>query len=206
MHARKSSDTAILIARSILLSSREPTLSKLVATGEEEALRCIAAAHVEGGWFAFAEKRPRVRKLLLVAERFLLGGIFAHYLARKRWIERELREAIAEGIRQVIVVGAGYDALAWRLHREFPRVSFVEIDHPATQVRKLAAMGMPANLHLLPADLSRDLPSHVLSRSGSFVPGEASVVIAEGLTMYSGNRGLRNCSVHLPRLQVKEAR
>jgi methyltransferase (TIGR00027 family) len=137
-----------------------------------------------GGWFAYAEQRPWAKHALMFAERFLLGGIFAHYLARKRWIEGEVRRAMETGVRQIVILGAGYDSLAVRLHREFPHVSFFEIDHPATQRSKRESLAPAENLHFLPAELSSELPHEVAASCAGFSCGEPSVVIAEGLTMY----------------------
>lgn len=184
MRAQSPSDTATLIARSILLSARDPDLSLLLAPGEEEAIRQMLGDRANGGWFAYAERHPWAKHALMFAERFLLGGIFAHYLARKRWIEGEVRRAVEAGVRQVVVLGAGYDSLAVRLHREFPQVSFFEIDHPATQRSKRESLAPAENLHFLPAELCSELPHEVAASCASFSCGEPSVVIAEGLTMY----------------------
>ncbi len=180
------SDTALLIARSILLSSRDPDLRGLVAPGEEEAVRRVLDRRACTGWFGFAMRRGWSRRLLVLLERRALGGIFAHYLARKRWIETELRRGLADGIRQAIILGAGCDALAWRLHGEFPEAVFFEIDHPATQALKRGLQGRGANLHFLPADLSRHSPLETLAAHPSFRADEPAFVIAEGLTMYFG--------------------
>ena len=184
MRSKSPSQTATLIARSILLSARDPALSPLLAPGEEEATRLILGHRADGGWFAFAERHAWARRGLMLAERFLLGGIFAHYLARKRWIEGEVRRAIESGVRQIVILGAGYDSLAIRLHREFPEVGFFEIDHPATQRSKRDSMAPAANLHFLSAELSSELPHEVASSSACFSCGDPSIVIAEGLTMY----------------------
>jgi methyltransferase (TIGR00027 family) len=178
------SDTATIIARSILLAATDPRLGRLVAPGEEEASRRMLGARATGGWFGAVIRRDWCRRGLLAGERHLLGGIIAHYLARKRWIEREVRAALAAGIRQVVVAGAGYDTLAWRLHDEFPDLRWFEIDHPATQAPKREALGRRPNLHWLPADLSRELPAERLASCPDFLTELPAFVIAEGLTMY----------------------
>jgi O-methyltransferase involved in polyketide biosynthesis len=171
MRARSPSDTAILIARSILLSAHDPHLSALLAPGEEHSTRRMLGERADGGWFGFAERHPRTRRLLMLAERILLGGIFAHYLARKRWIAGEVRRAMETGVRQIVIL-------------EFPQVSFFEIDHPATQRSKRESLAPAENLHFLPAELCSELPHEVAASCASFSCGEPSVVIAEGLTMY----------------------
>ena len=56
--------------------------------------------------------------------------------ARTRFFDAFVDDALDEGIRQVVVVGAGYDSRAWRLAR--PGVTFFEVDQPATQDDKRA--------------------------------------------------------------------
>lgn len=174
----------MLIARSLLLSARDEALSQLLAPGEADEQRRMLGRAATAGWFGHALRWRWARRSLMAAERFLLGGIFAHYLARKRWIEREVRRAMLDGIRQVVVVGAGFDALAWRLREERADVRLFEIDHPATQAAKRAALGSADGLHFLPADLTSELPAVVLSRHPKFRADEPTAVIAEGLTMY----------------------
>ncbi len=58
--------------------------------------------------------------------------------------------------RQVLVLGAGYDTMGWRLAPEFAGVDFFEIDHPATarlKAKGIGAMGPRDNLHLIAEDL-----------------------------------------------------
>lgn len=64
--------------------------------------------------------------------------------ARTKFYDQLVIDCLDAGIRQVVIVGAGYDARAWRLARD--DVRFVEVDHPATQERKkaLAPPGGPS--------------------------------------------------------------
>ena len=136
------SDTALLIARSILLSANLAGHAPLLAHGEPEAVRHFLGERANRGWFAAAARHHWTRRWLIAIEGSLLGGIFAHYLARKRWIECEARRAIENrGIRQLVVLGAGYDSLGWRLCRDHPELRCFELDHPATQRLKHAASG-----------------------------------------------------------------
>lgn len=113
-------------------------------------------------------------------------GITAHYWHRKRWIEECCRAALSDGTQRVVVAGAGFDTLALRLAPQFPDVEFVEIDHPATQREKRAALARfrsnlvaGGNLSFLPVDLSIEpLPVR------SFDDGKRTLLIMEGLLMY----------------------
>lgn len=59
---------------------------------------------------------------------------FAYLAARTRFYDGVVDQALDAGVRQVVVIAAGYDSRAWRLAR--PGVRFFEVDHPATQTDK----------------------------------------------------------------------
>src|SRR4029078_7880814 len=52
-------------------------------------------------------------------------------------IDDAVRDAIASGAKQLVIVGAGYDGRAWRMP-ELTGVKVFEVDHPATQREKRA--------------------------------------------------------------------
>ena len=56
--------------------------------------------------------------------------------ARSRIAEDALRVAVEKGVRQLVVLGAGLDTLAYRTDLA-GRLRIFEIDHPATQAWKL---------------------------------------------------------------------
>lgn len=178
MRDDKPSDTATLVARGIVLAAKDDRLRKLVAEGEAEALRRIPG---EGrGWFRLAMRHAWARRLFFLIMDVMVPGIVAHYMARKRWIEGSVREALAGGAARVVVVGAGFDTMAWRLHGEFPEVEFLELDHPATQRVKQRALGEARNFSYGQVDLA----VRSLADSPGLVEGVSTVFVAEGLTMY----------------------
>jgi O-methyltransferase involved in polyketide biosynthesis len=67
-------------------------------------------------------------------------GILLHYALRKRCIAQLAREALHSGATQVVIIGAGFDALSLELQREFPDAHFWEIDHPQHSVTKPALL------------------------------------------------------------------
>lgn len=187
MMNHKASSTARLIARCILLAERDSSLRKLVAEGEAEVSRRILCATDRTGLFRLALTRfPRT--LLLGMERALLPGIIAHYLARKRKIELAVRQALESGLGQVVVIAAGYDSLCLRLRARHPAVTFIEIDHPATQLPKAKSFPETGNFRYIPADLRSNN-----SLSKTFPETARAVFVIEGLTMYleeESNRAL----------------
>lgn len=172
------SNTALLVARSIVLAAEDERLRRLVAPGEVEILRRILG---EGaGWFGWARRHAWARRIFFKAMDQMVPGIVPHYLARKRRIEIAVREALAGGATRVVVLGAGFDTLAWRLHDEYPEVELVELDHPATQGVKRRALGEAANFSCGQVDLAVESSGDRLNPAG----GISTVFVAEGLTMY----------------------
>lgn len=172
------SSTARLIARGILVAERDPELRRLVAPGEGEILGRILD-EAPGSRISRLALRAFPRKLLRCCESLFLPGIVAHWLVRKRKIERVVRGAITAGAEEVVVIAAGFDSLCLRLRAEFPGVRFTEIDHPATQAPKRAAFPETANFQYLACDLAKGPLPGLPER-------EHRVVVVEGLTMYLG--------------------
>lgn len=183
MKSSRPSDTARLIAQCTLLASRDDKLKALVPDGSPELLAQILDADERRDWMRPFLKFGITRKLLWFIERNLLSGIVTHYLVRKRQIESLVEQSIREGSRRVLILGAGYDTLAFRLSRAHPEVEFFELDHPATQVVKKRGLESVANLSLLPIDLISEVPSKALAK-GQESEACPSTVVMEGLTMY----------------------
>ena len=96
--------------------------------------------------------------------------------------------ALHEGFAQVVILGAGYDTLAWRLQGEFHKAVFFEADHPATQRAKREALErrpLPvANLRFLPMDFTRDRLEDGLSTLPGYDAKAKTLFVAEGVLMY----------------------
>lgn len=137
-------------------------------------------------------QRPWYQLFGTAAERLTVPGLTLHLALRKRWTGDEVEAAISDGVRQVLVVGAGLDSLCYRLAPRHPDVQFVEIDHPASQgikrqaLARLGETGQPlaSNHRLVAADFSRTDLETVVSGLDGWRPEEPAVLIAEGLLMY----------------------
>lgn len=84
----------------------------------------------------------------------------AHVLVRSAFAEERLRTAVARGVRQCVVLGAGFDTFAYRQPAWMQDVRLFEIDAPATQAEKrarLAAAGIaePPNVVYAAIDFER---------------------------------------------------
>jgi methyltransferase (TIGR00027 family) len=93
----------------------------------------------------------------------------AFLVARSRYAEDTLARAIAQGVTQYVLLGAGLDTFAHR--SPYPYLRVFEVDHPATQQWKrelLEAGGLPipANVTYVPVDFEHEsLPGPLYSAS-----------------------------------------
>jgi len=191
----RASSTAGVVASSLLFIHEEPGLSHLVPDEAAETIlplirtrSPLRAAILAGGL-----RRPWFRFIVRTVERLAIPGLMLHHVVRKRFIEDETRGALMKGASQVVVLGAGLDTLALRLHREFPRTMFVELDHPATQDAKRRIFGgltLPPgeNLKLLSADFTRQSADEILAACPGFDPNARTVLVMEGVLMYLSPR------------------
>lgn len=152
-------------------------------------------------------------------ERFLLAGVAKHnpelaasgadrttligialrglvvVLARARFTEERLEEAMRDGVDQYVVIGAGLDTFALRRTDLRDRLRVIEIDHPATQAFKRgrmrdAGLEPPSNLHFAPADLERESLAGVLSRT-PYDRSRPAFFSWLGVTMYLTDAAIR---------------
>jgi methyltransferase (TIGR00027 family) len=183
------SATARLIALSTVFLHRHPPWCHLVPVlAAEASLWFLEAGSRPPHRTLQMMHRPWFRFIVLAAERLAVPGILLHYTLRKRYLEEATRQSLANGCRQVVLLGAGYDTLGLRLHGEFPQAQFVEVDHPATQMAKVQAVGREAranaNLRFVAADLARDPWQERLLALPEYSPEADTVFVAEGLLMY----------------------
>jgi methyltransferase (TIGR00027 family) len=113
------------------------------------------------------------------------GSLRPHMLARTRFFDDQVLAALAAGVPQVVVCGAGYDDRALRFRAT--GVRFFELDQPATQAdkaRRLRRIGAePGNPTLVPADFGRDDAAALLDGHGHD-PRRPTLFICEGLLVY----------------------
>jgi methyltransferase (TIGR00027 family) len=107
--------------------------------------------------------------------------------ARVRWFDSQVVSALHDGIKQVTVIGAGYDSRPWRIRSN--GVRFFELDHPATQQDKVRRAPQPSPTYigsdLRTEDAAKALLDHGLDAS------QPALFILEGVTMYLGEDVVR---------------
>lgn len=187
MRDAKPSSTAFKVAINLLVLGAKPGTEHVLPPGLIEATARLLVAC--GLLKERTVGRLRSPWMVRIYEAFdwMMPGQFVAFAHRKAFCERQVREGMANGVSQILVLGAGYDTLAWRLSAQFPKSRFFEIDHPATasvKARGVDQLGARANHHLLPKDLSAERLVDVLEGCEEWDPRAPSIFIAEGLVEY----------------------
>ncbi|MGW5516843.1 class I SAM-dependent methyltransferase [Nocardia africana] len=108
-------------------------------------------------------------------------GIWNSIACRKRYLDDAVAQAIADGITQIVVLGAGFDTRAARFTAA-SEVTAVEVDLPRTVARKRRRLG-DSRVVLAPIDFERDDLATVLTAHG-YDPARPAIVVWEGVTQY----------------------
>jgi methyltransferase (TIGR00027 family) len=104
-------------------------------------------------------KVPLLRALAPRLAEGLMPGSYWYELARVRHMDGLLREEIAAGARQLVILGAGLDSRAHRLAHRLTGVTTFEVDHPVAaafkreRVRRVFG-ALPARVRYVDADLN----------------------------------------------------
>lgn len=117
----------------------------------------------------------------------MLADTRVRAVARSRYTEDRLAEAVGRGVDQYVILGAGLDTFAYR-SKLAASVRVFEVDHPSTQQWKrdrLAATGItvPAAVTYVSVDFTTDSLAECLEAAG-FDARRASFVSWLGVTFY----------------------
>jgi methyltransferase (TIGR00027 family) len=107
---------------------------------------------------------------------------------RSRYAEDALKQATNRGIRQYVLIGAGFDSFALRRPAFSETLEIFEIDHPATQTFKIqrirdCGIALPPSVHFVSADLANEDLAAALARC-SFRKDEPAFFSWLGVTVY----------------------
>jgi len=116
------------------------------------------------------------------------------FVMRSRYTEDCLLESFGNGVRQYVLLGAGFDTFAWRQPPWAASLQVFEVDHPATQrwkFERFAALGIsvPANVSIVPVDFEKISLADGLSTAGLNLTAPA-FFSALGVTQYLSEEAL----------------
>ena len=108
-------------------------------------------------------------------------------------IDAAVRDAVASGAKQLVILGAGYDGRAWRMP-ELAGVKVFEVDQPGTQTQKRARVKdlrpTAAAVEFVALNFERDSLNAALERAGHD-PASPTCWIWEGVVMYLTREAMR---------------
>lgn len=115
-------------------------------------------------------------------------GMYEYVIARTKYIDAEFQKALREGVKQVLIFGAGFDTRAIRLAGAPCEAKIFELDSPVTQQAKIEryrekGISVSGSVIFVPIDFDRQSIGERLTESG-FQKGKKCLFIMEGLTMY----------------------
>lgn len=182
MRAHRASATAVFVAACRGLAPLLPSRARLVTDP--------FGARVLGAGVASAvdvlSRAPAPVRALAWGPLLPLLPWTLYMQVRTRALDDALRAFIARGGRQVVILGAGFDARATRLRDALAGAAVYEVDHPSTQSEKRARFGGDHPARFLAWDFERDpltaLPARLASLGHD--PSRPTFTLWEGVTMY----------------------
>jgi methyltransferase (TIGR00027 family) len=112
----------------------------------------------------------------------LSPGARTSVIARTAYIDDAVRSAVASGVDQVVILGAGFDCRAHRMP-ELRGAAVFEVDQADTQAQKRAQLADAGGVRYVAVDFLRDDVGAALEAAG-WQPRRRSVFIWEGVTSY----------------------
>src|ERR1700742_4033462 len=149
--------------------------------------RAFLDAAGEGMWSLTSDPKLSAALTDLVPDLAVHTQAMVDFMAvRTKWFDELFLDAVASGIRQVVILASGLDSRSWRL--PWPDGTTVyELDQPRVLDFKVSTVtehgAEPAcNRIAVPVDLRHDWPAAL--RQAGFDPSAPSVWSAEGLMPY----------------------
>jgi methyltransferase (TIGR00027 family) len=149
--------------------------------------------------FASAFLPPRLHFIVYLSRIHWMGDLIRAYIdrqwpgartsaiARTKFIDDAVEAALRSGVVQVVILGAGFDARAYRIP-SMDRAVVFEVDHPSTSARKQQVLesvlgSLPRHVRFVPIDFTAEVLSDVMSAAG-YDPSRRTLFILEGVTNY----------------------
>lgn len=123
-------------------------------------------------------------------------GSYCYFLARTQFIDHHFTHAITNNIKQVVILGAGFDTRANRLLNKNDKAIVYEIDLPSTQNDKhekmrSANIRFNPNVVYIPHDLNGSSLKDILIKNG-FSLDQPSLFIFEGISYYLQEKSIND--------------
>jgi methyltransferase (TIGR00027 family) len=162
----------------------DPWGDRLVPASVREMIRTAALSRMDPA----ARDKAMAAPDSIVDASLRRSPAYANVITRTRYAEDALQAAVGGGVRQYVLVGAGFDSFILRRPAYAADLEVFEIDHPATQglkIQRIRELGiaLPESVHFVASDLSIESVAAALSRS-SFRRDLGSFFSWLGVSMY----------------------
>jgi methyltransferase (TIGR00027 family) len=152
------------------------------------------AKQLVGGPIGFLMQFASMRNFTMKQTDAVAKGIYGVQICRTRYIDDVVQAAISQGIKQLVILGAGYDTRPYRLP-EMESVKVFEVDLPTVQndkKRKLEKyLGrLPDHVSFIPIDFDTQTLDTVFSGT-AFNPAKPAIFVWEGVTQYISEEAVR---------------
>ncbi|NGP89829.1 class I SAM-dependent methyltransferase [Fodinibius halophilus] len=145
-------------------------------------------------YYHFWLKFGWVRRLYIWSEELLLPGDLLHVIARKWYIQRMVKKCIADGYEQLIVLGAGFDHLAYHYCQQGMYCIECDVPYMAKRKRAFFQQFYPNSRH--PLIIETYLPENqlidVLGSQPNLDPNKKTIIVAEGFFDYLNTRTVKH--------------
>ncbi|MGE0396308.1 MAG: class I SAM-dependent methyltransferase [Kofleriaceae bacterium] len=129
-----------------------------------------------------ASRLPLVRSALVRYADRRAPGARTSAIARTAFLDDAVRTAVAGGVAQIVILGAGFDCRAHRMP-ELAGATVYEVDRADTQAVKRARVAAAPNVRYVAVDFLRDVVDTQL-RAAGWDAAKPTFVLWEGVTNY----------------------
>jgi len=135
-----------------------------------------------------------------VAKRRIDNGTYEYVVARTKYFDDMIENALSNDIEQIVILGAGYDTRAYRFVDNMKGIHIFEVDAPHTQtvkIDKLKGVGIPhEHVKFVAVDFEKDDLEAQLSMSGCRTDLR-TLFIWEGVSLYLTPESVDSALDHL---------
>lgn len=144
---------------------------------------------------AHMSKYSIIRKYISNTIQKKIPGALSSGIARTKYIDDLLQSTVANGVKQVIILGAGFDTRALRLDF-LESIPVIEIDHPntsnfKTETYKSRIGNLPKNIKFYQIDFNKQSLED-LAQQYNFDFTKPTTIIWEGVTNYLTEDAIKN--------------
>jgi len=148
----------------------------------------LAVHFLDPGMVAWARDHPAETRAMVEEVERSTPGWSNSIRARVRYFDDLAERAARDGVRQMVVLGAGYDTRAYRISAVKDVVRVFEVDRPPILERKTEVItrvlgAVPDHVTAVPLDLEHEDLWKRLTRAG-FSADLSTLFVLEGLLMY----------------------